>query len=300
MSKFFKALEQAERDRANLGAGPVERPPAASVPDLPPAERPRIAPSVVRPSAPGALNGFEEHLVTLVAPLTPEAEQYRQLRSVLEERAGGRPMVVGISSPAKGDGKTLTAVNLAGALCQGAPKEVLLVDGDLRNPSLAKILGMPGRYPGLSEAAEDRSLDLSSLVRATRFPHLFLLASGKSNAAPHGALQSSRIVELIGEARQRFDYVIVDTPPMVSLSDCQLIEKWVDGFLVVVAAHGTPRKLVEEALRGVGPDKVLGFVFNKSDRPAGRYYYYSYGYGAEQRPEESFWSSLFRWRRTEP
>jgi len=299
MSKFFKALEQAERDRAGRGPGPVELPPAALVPELPPSEPPPVEPPIakpaVKPTRPGTLNGLEDHLVTLLDPLAPIAEQYRRLRSVLEEKAAGRPLVVGIASAARGDGKTLTTVNLAGALSQGgAPREVLLVDADLRNPSLAKILGLTGRHPGLSEAAADRSLGLSTLVRATRFSHLFLLSGGKSDAAPHEVLQSSRIAELIEEARRRFDYVLVDTPPIVAVSDCHLIEKWIDGFMVVVAAHGTPRKLLEEALRTTDPQKVLGFVFNKSDQPTGQYYgyYYPLGNGTGRTVREGFWSSL--------
>jgi capsular exopolysaccharide synthesis family protein len=287
MSKFFKALEQAERDRMSGGIAPIEPPPAA--------EPPRVEIPVVGRSAPSTLNGLEEHLVTLLTPLVPAAEQYRRLRNFLEEKADGRHLVVAVSSPARGDGKTLTTVNLAGALSQGgAPREVLLVDADLRNPSLAKTLGMTGYRPGLSEAAVDRSLGLSDLVRATRFSHLFLLSGGKSDAAPHEVLQSSRIPELIEEARQRFDYVIVDTPPMIAVSDCHLIEKWVDGFVIIVSAHGTPRKLVEDALRAMDPQKVLGFVFNKSDQPAGQYYYYyGHGNGAGRRRGEAFWSALF-------
>ena len=82
---------------------------------------------------------------------------------------------------------------------------------------------------------------------------------------------------LLREARRDFDYVLVDTPPAVMLPDCRLIARWVDGFLVVVAAHTTPRHLVAEALDQFDPGKVLGVVFNADDKPTSCYGYYGYG-----------------------
>ncbi len=92
---------------------------------------------------------------------------------------------------------------------------------------------------------------------------------------PYELLQSPRLGELLEEARRSYDYVVIDTPPLVSIPDCRAIARCVDGFLVIVAAHRTPRKLVEEALTVVDPAKVIGIVFNCDDRPLAGYYSYS-------------------------
>ena len=84
------------------------------------------------------------------------------------------------------------------------------------------------------------------------------------------------------EARRHYDWLVIDTPPVVPLPDCRLIERWVDGFLVVVAAHKTPRKLLAETLNLLDPAKVVGLVFNADDRPVSGYYGY-YGYGDSSR-----------------
>src|SRR5262249_36242996 len=93
-------------------------------------------------------------------------------------------------------------------------------------------------------------------------------------------LKLPRVGELLAAARQAYDFIVLDTPPLVAIPDCRVIEKWVDGFLVVVAAHKTPRKLLEEALNVTEPAKVIGLVFNGDDRPLSGYSYgYGYGYG---------------------
>jgi Mrp family chromosome partitioning ATPase len=90
-------------------------------------------------------------------------------------------------------------------------------------------------------------------------------------------LKSPRLGELLAEARRRFSYIIVDTPPLVSVPDCRVIGKWVDGFLIVVTAHRTARKLLEESLNVMEPTKIVGLVFNGDDRHLSRKAYTSYG-----------------------
>ena len=93
-----------------------------------------------------------------------------------------------------------------------------------------------------------------------------VLPAGTRPSAPYEVLESPRLGELLESCRQRFDYVILDTPPITTVPDCRVIGKWVDGFLVVVAADRTPRKLVEEALELMEPAKVVGLVFNREAR----------------------------------
>jgi capsular exopolysaccharide synthesis family protein len=299
MSKFFKALEQAERDRARVERElePAPPSPAAALPREPVVpiarskealapesqsleESPRKSPPIVEldlPPTSDDLDGIEGHLVSLLAPTAFETEQYRNLRTVLEAKRSGHGYVVAVSSPSVGDGKTTTAINLAGVLAEDEGTRVLLVDADLRDPAVDRSLGMKdSRDGGLVGAILAPALSLEDFV-APRPPfRLSVLPAGRRVASPYEMLKSPRFGELLDAARQHFDYVVLDTPPLVSLSDCRLIGNWVDGFLIVVAAHRTPRKLVEEALNVLEPAKVVGFVFN-NERSAARYAYHYNG-----------------------
>lgn len=234
---------------------------------------------------------MDAHLVSLVAPGSLEAERYRGLRLVVERmRKAGEGTVVGVCSPTAGDGKSITAVNLAGSLAQDLEARVLLIEIDLHRPSMDGYLAL--RDPaglGLADFILDASLALEGVVRRLPSFNLSVLPAGSLPAAPYEVLKSQRLGDLLTEARRRYDYVILDCPPVVPVADCRLIEEWVDGFLMVVAAHQTARRMLEEALNLMRPEKVLGIVFNRHDRPASRKYeYYQYAYkGAESRSRRS-------------
>jgi capsular exopolysaccharide synthesis family protein len=236
----------------------------------------------------------QDHLVSLLQPRSFGAEQYRSLRHIIEQaRKADTLSVVAVSSPSMGDGKTTTTINLAGALSQTADIRVLLVDADLRRPSVAARLGMKAvTRRGLVEAIVDDSVRLEDVVKRHPAFNLSILSAGRGSDLPYEALKSPRLGKLLEEARAQYDYVLVDTPPLVPLADCRLISKWVDAFIVVVAAHKTPRNLLAEALAVLDPDRVLGLVFNRDDRAVASYYYgySSYGGWADDR-----W--LAKWRR---
>jgi protein-tyrosine kinase len=328
MSKFFKALKQAEEDRVrreedHVGASRAapEREPLvlrrsdaiADEPAPAPAPAPPVrtqhtarpaphsepsapdeaiqaqapvspgASELLRPSyAKGSPNGaapVEEHLVSLLAPTSFETEQYRTLRTLLEARRGdGGPRVIAISSPAVGDGKTTTAINLAGVLGEGEDSRVLLIDADLRNPSIGQRLGIAPSVAGLTQVLRGRDASLDGLATRRHPFNIDVLVAGESSKAPYELFKSPSFSALLSEARRRYEFVIIDTPPIVSLPDCRLICGFVDGFIVVVAAHRTPKKMVEEALNSLDPEKVIGFIFNSDEQPLSGYrYYYPYG-----------------------
>jgi capsular exopolysaccharide synthesis family protein len=204
----------------------------------------------------------------LLAPNSFEAEQYRVLRHLIEQlRRSSELSIVAVSSPDAGDGKTTTTINLAGALAQAHETRVLLVDGDLRGANLAAHLGIDDHAaPGLVDAIMDPNLTLAAITQVQPHLNLSVIAAGRRPSAPYEILKSTRVGELLDEARKQYDYVIVDTPPLVSTPDSRVIAKWVDGFLIVVAAHRTPRKLVEEALNLLEASKIIGMVFNGDDR----------------------------------
>ena len=239
-----------------------------------------------------------DHLVSLVTPRSFEAEQYRSLRHIIVERAQAaeRLSVLAVSSPSMGDGKTTTTINLAGALAQTRAVRVLLIDADLRRPSVSKRLGLQGStVPGLAEAVLDDTLTLDDVVRQHPTFNLSLLPAGRGSDLPYEALKSPRVGKLFEEARRRYDFVLVDTPPLVPLADCRIIGKWVDAFVVVVAAHKTPRKLVQEALAVLDPDRVLGLVFNRDEQARAANYYGYYGYAGYGGSAPETW--MDRWRR---
>jgi protein-tyrosine kinase len=279
VSKFFKALQQAEEERGRQSWPTVDLPDARAEPvDA------RDAPSEVASRAPGpsavhSIEGVQEHLISLLRPSSFEAEQYRMLAHFVERLAEtSATKVVGIASPAAGDGKTLTALNLAAILAQDQRKRVLVLEADLRQPVMSKYLGLPESERGLAQLIARTGLTLTQAVTRLSWGRLDVLTAGAQSNTPYEMLRSPRAEEVLREARGTYDHILVDMPPLVSVPEVPLIEKLVDGLLVVVRTHRTPRNLLEDGLRLVDAAKVLGLVFNGDDRlVSGFSKYYRYG-----------------------
>jgi capsular exopolysaccharide synthesis family protein len=208
-------------------------------------------------------------LVSLTQPASFEAEQYQSLRLSLQRLKKERDIrMIALTSPTSGDGKTLTAINLAGALARGAGTRVLLIEADLRRPVMASQLGTEGRSaPGIADVVRNPGYALKDAVQPLDFGFSVVVAGSSSSSAAYQVFNSPRFEALLREAREHYDYVILDTPPVVPVSDCRLLAPWVDGLLLVVSAHRTPRKLVEESLNLLDRTSVLGIVFNRDDHP---------------------------------
>ena len=209
-------------------------------------------------------------------------EQYRKLAATLHQnQAVSGLKVVMIASAMAGEGKTLTSSNLALTLSESYKRRVLLIDGDLRRPSLHTLFGIDGGL-GLGEglhAENDRRFAVHEVT-----PHLMVLPAGRPSLDPMAGLTSDRMQRLIDEARTAFDWVIVDTPPVGLLPDGHLLTSMVDGVLLVVKAGDTPYSIVQRALESLGRDKILGVVLNQAaEESAFAYYSYRYQYGT--RPE---------------
>ena len=233
-------------------------------------------------SPPVLTEHLDSRLVSFLKPDSFEADQYRMLRHAIERACpstGSR--VIAVTSAIPGEGKTLTAVNLTGAIAKTGPAEVLLVDVDLRRPSVAKVLGRTQAHRGwgLVDAILDRRLSLEQIAWHLDDSNLSIVTSRRPHADTYELLASERFNELLVEARQRFQYVILDTPPVLPAPDTRLLAERIDGYVVVVAADKTPRKLLEETLALLGPHKLLGLVFNREaykHSHYGRYYYGAY------------------------
>ena len=216
---------------------------------------------------------LDTHLVSLTDPASFAAEQYQGLRLTVERLARGRDVkVIAISSPAAGDGKTVTAINLAGALARGSDDRVLLIDADLRRPSVARQLGITDAEVGLADALSDGRTSVADVVRRLDAYNLDVIPAGTPRTGISQILRSPRLEAFLQEARQRYAYIVLDTPPLLPVFDSALLAKSVDGVLMVVSANQTPRKLLGEALNMLDASKVLGIVFNRDARPLFGYY----------------------------
>lgn len=245
---------------------------AASPPPLPTSRQPQRLP--LNP------DDLEPHLVTLFTPKSLEAEHYRRLGHQIDQMNKNAGLhILAVSSPTMGDGKTTTVLNLAGALARLSDRRVLLVDMDLRRPAVASYLGLSGAIPaGLVDAISDPSLSLVDITTVCEPFNLSVVSAGQVTASSYELLQSPRVGELLAEGRERYDCIIIDTPPLIPLADDRFIEKWIDGLLIIVSAHKTPRKLLDDALASVDLAKLIGLIFNQDENIVrGSYaYYYSY------------------------
>jgi len=203
-------------------------------------------------------------------------EQYRRLAATLHEAQATRGIkTVMITSAVPREGKTLTAVNLSLTLSESYGLRVLLIDADLRRPSVHGIF----RLPNASGLSEGLRLDKGQLPLIEVSPTLTVLPAGRPDSDPMAGLTSDRMKAVIAEAVARFDWVILDTPPVGLMPDAQLLARLADGVVVVIGAGATPYTLVQRVVSELGADQIIGTVLNRVDEatvPATGYYGHYY------------------------
>jgi capsular exopolysaccharide synthesis family protein len=216
---------------------------------------------------------IDKRLVTLTAPASMEAEQYQALRLRLEHLQRERNVrVIGVTSPGARDGKTVTAINLAAALSEGSNARVLLIEADLRRPAVSRYLGLrDASKPGLAELVLDAKLQLQDAIERHQHVAFDTMVAGAADTPVHQIFRMPRLQTLLAELRQRYDFVIIDTPPVGPVSDCALLARWMDGLVVIVTAHKTPRKMLENALNMLEGAPVIGIIFNRDDKARAGY-----------------------------
>jgi polysaccharide biosynthesis transport protein len=208
----------------------------------------------------------------LPPPGTFAAEQYQNLRLRVERLQHTRGVkAVAVTSPGMSNGKTLTSINLAAALARGPGARVLLIDADLRRPSVGPQLGLSDDGAGLANAL---AAGVDSLVArpVDGLPGLSVVPAGAGTYDVHELLRSPRFEQLLQEARGAYDFVVLDTPPLAPVCDAAVLSRFVDGVLVVVAAHETTRKQLGDALSLLDESKTLGLVFNGDERSSASQY----------------------------
>jgi capsular exopolysaccharide synthesis family protein len=202
------------------------------------------------------------------APLLPydgtnarAGEQYRAVRTNLLQNPDA-PRVLVVSSSGSGDGKTLSAVNTAGALAIKGETTVLLVDADLRNPSLARTLGLPDS-PGLADVLIGDCALEEAIVRTAQFPNLYVLPAGKARRNPAELLDSARWRQMCAVVKNSFRFVLIDTPPISAVTDYDLVQAVADGVIFVVRPNHSDRNLCLAALHKVNATgKLTGVLVN--------------------------------------
>jgi protein-tyrosine kinase len=251
---------------------PVVRPPAVStgVVPLPVAEpRPSVStPFIVKPQV---TPDMEARLVTGGSGSVP-LEQYRRLAATLhdiQQQQGLKTLM--LTSALPGDGKTLTTVNLAWTLSASYDRRVLIIDADLRWPSVHKMMGVANEA-GLSEALQS---DRSELAIKQVSPTLSVLTAGRPETTPLAALTSKRMETLIEQCASQYDWVLFDTPPVGLLPDAQLLARLTRAVVFVIGAGVTPAAVVSRAVAELGGDCIIGTVLNRVEErqiPQAGYY----------------------------
>ncbi len=244
--------------------GPVASPPPAAEPK--PTSEPRLDDRRV-----------ETHLEERAAKAIESpifVEQFRRASASLIEAqaaaAGGNLKVLLVASASPGDGKTLTALNLALVLGRSYGRRVLLIDGDLRRPSLHRVVGV-GNRSGLADALLARSDVRLEVVSIT--DTVTLLPAGPADPDPLRSLSSARMKRVIQEASQRFDWVIIDSAPVDSVADASVLATLTDGIVFVVRAGQSQYPAVKKAMQTLGHERILGVILNGVGDWEDSYYY---------------------------
>jgi protein-tyrosine kinase len=302
MSRLADALERAQQRRAGapvseaaLATAPVAAIAAPSLALVTPLEP--VRPSAAEPQARGSLLAIPTRSDEVISWRTnPETvgklvgtegfsgaavEQYRKLAATLHHNQLEQGLkIVMTSSALPGEGESLSACNLALTLSESYQKKVLLIDADLRRPSIQRVFGIPP-ISGLNEGLKaERDVPISVIQISQR---LTVIPAGRPEQDPIGGLTSERMKRLLTQASAAYDWVIVDTPPVGLLPDASLITSLTGGVLLVVRCGKAPYSLIKRTVEALGHDRIIGVIMNAvdfaHDRNAGGYYeYYGYGY----------------------
>ena len=318
MTRLSEALKKAATETAGtpIQAPPDPGPPAATWQFAPvetmhvPAEPPAVAVAPVRPVAapeerlsqpvrkagPIRVGEAERSKLVIGEAVDPNVvEQYRHLAAVLhhaQKASGVRTVMVTSAMPS--EGKTLTATNLALTLSQSYQRRVLLIDADLRRPRMREMFALPDTE-GLTDSLANTRREHLPVHQIT--PTLWVLTAGHVLPDPMSLLVSPAMKQLIDDARDSFDWVVVDTPPIAILPDANLLSSMIDTALLVVSAESTPYPMVQRAAQAIGQHRILGVVLNRAENSGPATYNYD-GYRSYQqatpRPEQKRW---FNWLR---
>jgi len=296
MSRIHEALKKAEQERASIKGGVPSAFAATPVAEAAGYGEVDVAP--ITPNLGMAGLAGPSGLETLLARCpqkqwTPDlqtmlfmngndstkgTEEYRTLRSRLYHIREKMPLKkVLVTSPLPKEGKSFTAANLAQVMVRQHGRRALLIDADLRGPRLHQMLGAP-KGPGLSEYLSANA-DEASVMQRGPMEGLFFIPSGESIEDPAELVAGGRLKILLQRIEPIFDWIIIDSPPAIPVSDASVLAKACDGVLMVVRSNSTPSDLARKARMEFADEMLVGVVLNGTDRDEAayaRYYYETY------------------------
>ncbi|MGQ9688715.1 MAG: CpsD/CapB family tyrosine-protein kinase [Desulfobaccales bacterium] len=302
MDFLDKALEKAKAGKTKVDEGPTSPGPRGVVPPTPPPL-----------SGAGAAVGEIHYTSTRTVPVNPEwlrtqrivtgaeddkvGEAYKLLRTqVVQRTKGENKNLLMLTGPQPGEGKTLTAINLAVSLSQEIDKTVLLVDANLRRPTIHEYLGLP-EGPGLRDYLTGDKTIPELLVHPEGFAKFVVLPGGRPIAEAAELISSPMMAALVEELKHFYPdrYVIFDLPPMLSFADALAFAPLVDGIILVVEMGKTPREDIQRCLELLKEFPLLGTVLNKVSPTDSGYYYYPEYHRQNERPEnKKSWRAWLR------
>jgi len=283
MSKFFEAASKlnpnlVESVLSNAPQTTHAMPTASAAPPLPPPAppQPRVEQGIVESVATHTklvLHAGEFSIAGCPAsPALPfqgdtedAAEGYKLLRTKILQHPRN-PRFVCVSSAMTGDGKSITAINIAGVLALKENTRVLLLDCDLRHPTIQTLLGLPEGCVGTAEVLAGKLAWHQAILRCKEFPNLYVAPAGQSHGRAAELLDSAAWRSGCQHVRTVFDYVVVDSPPIGMVADYDLIQEWCDGVVIVARPNHTDRGSFNKMVQSIAPEKNLGVVLNCVER----------------------------------
>jgi exopolysaccharide/PEP-CTERM locus tyrosine autokinase len=273
MGKMFEALQKAEKDKTQ-----------------------DVLEDVTKTTSDDTV--LDTKLVSFFQPGSIVAEQFRKLRTDLfRPSLQNPPKTILVTSAFSGEGKSLIAINLAISIAIELHSHAVLIDCDLRNPTLTRWFGLH-ESKGLSDYLLGQK-ELPDLLVKTQVDKLSLLCGGTSQDNPVELIGSKRMEVLLQELKSRYEdrYIILDSSPVLATTEPNVLDKMVDGIILVIRAGETPRDSVQQAIKLLKTEKIIGVVLNdmefKSSALHSRYfgtnrYYYDYHYAKQHQPKS--WS----------
>ncbi len=206
---------------------------------------------------------YDKNLVTIMRPDSIESEHFKMIRTnIMFPVSGKQPRTMMVTSALPNEGKSFVASNLAVSIAQYLDKYVLLVDCDMRLPTIHKCFGVSGA-PGLSEYLSGK-IPLSSCFLKTKIDRLTIIPGGSPPHNPSELLSSQKMADLLDEIKSKYPdrFIIIDTAPPKLTSEANVIARQVDGVILVIKYGKTPREIISDIAGRLGKEKILGVILN--------------------------------------
>lgn len=278
MSKVFRALEKAEQEKR---ARPVGEEPMVETFDFRAIE-PQNGGSKLKELAKNIevfdLPLKEEESITFAGAGTFALEQFRKLKTHIFRIAPKPPRCILVTSTVPQEGKTMVTMNLAMSIAQELHKKVIVIDADLRKPSIYPLKF--NNKKGLSDYLANET-PIADILKSFDSEKLVVIPAGSPSSNPAELISSHKMKELIGTMRglEEDTHILIDSPPILSTSEPLILSEWVDAIVYVIKADQATRGAIKKAIDSMGRDKIIGIVFNNKElKPSKEYseYYYKY------------------------